>query len=92
MMRYIALCVLLLFPSGATANEAPPVPEGGLQFLAKTTCLDAETGERGVCHFAVDKAGEQYVIFWQGDDLMFVRQIVGDSYITVWMNDKYNTF
>jgi hypothetical protein len=36
--------------------------------------------------------GEVYITFYQGETLMFIRRIVGDSYELVWMNDQYNSF
>jgi hypothetical protein len=91
MLRSFILATILMI-GRVQANEAPPIPEGGLQFLHTTPCADDETGEKGICYFAIDNEARQYIIFWQGDDLMFVREIVGDSYTTVWINDRYNSF
>lgn len=89
MMRYIALCALLASP--VAANEAPPVPEGGLQFIWQAPCTDDESGEKGFCYLGKTKDGKTYLTFWQDDILMFIREVVGDSYITIWVNDRFNS-
>lgn len=91
MIRYIALCALMLFPSGGHANEAPPVPEGGLSLLYEARCTDQESGERGYCYYQQDVSGVQYLAFFQGEVLMFIRRILEDGYETIWMNDQFNS-
>ncbi len=91
MMRFIALCALLLFPFGGMANEPPPVPEGGLTHQFTTPCSDGETGQKGTCYLMQDKDGTLYTVFYQGDTLMFIRREVPGGYETVWVNEKYNS-
>lgn len=89
MIRYIALFVLLA--SGCLANETPTVPAGGLSFFSQQPCADQETGEEGYCYTGKTTDGRVFLTFWQGDILMFIREIVGDGYTLYWMNDKYNS-
>lgn len=90
MIRYI-VCFVLFWASMAVANEAPPVPKGGLWFYEQGTCTDQETGQSGYCFMGLTPEGRKYLTFWQDDILMFIREVVGTSYITVWVNDKYNS-
>lgn len=75
---------------GVQANEAPPVPEGGLVMLYSSPCSDDETGEKGMCYIMQDQEGNNYVTFWQDETLMFIRQLVGDGYTVIWVRDTYN--
>lgn len=89
MFRIFVLMNLLA--TAVMANEAPPIPEGGLQVIYSNPCSDLETDEKGMCHLLQDKNGRTYLAFWQADVLMFIREIVGDSYTTIWVNDQYNS-
>lgn len=90
-MRSIVL-LLAALPAMAMANEPPPVPEGGINFVIESECEDHETGQKGECYggYAVD--GTFYVVFWQDNVMMFIRKSVGDSYETIWVNDHYNSY
>jgi len=84
---------LLLLPTMAMANHPlPPIPEG-MHSIANMDCSDKETGEKGFCILLQDSAGERYMAFYQGGEVMFIRQITGDgTYITLWTADRYNTY
>ena len=89
MIRYIAICVLMA--SQVDANEAPPVPEGGLQFIQQGACIDDESGEKGDCYLGITKDGRTLLTFWQNGILMFIREVVADGYTTIWVNDMFNS-
>jgi len=90
-MKLLFILASILMTTGAMANEAPPVPEGGFQVLAETTCSDNETGQKGMCYYLQAVDGRVYLAFWQQEVLMFIREIKGDSYETIWVNDEFNT-
>lgn len=84
-MRYAVLGLFLAaLPASSMADEPPPPPEGGLTFIADAPCTNNETGAKGHCYISVDKQGNQYLAFYQGDIIMFIRKVVGDDYETVW--------
>lgn len=88
MLRMFILAAMLLAGT-AVANEPPPIPEESLVTLHTSACSDSETGQRGTCYLMQDVEGIVYVTFWQEETLMFIRQIVGDGYIVIWVNDLY---
>jgi hypothetical protein len=90
-MRYFLIWLLAILPLGAAANEPPPVPEGGFYVMGTYDCIDPETGAEGTCHvLQAVKDGEVYVAFWQGETLMMIRHVIGDTYETIWVNDLFN--
>ena len=89
-MPKLALC-LVLSPAMSMADEAPPVPEGGLSFFYQSPCADSETGQKGYCFLGRDQTGQTFLTFWQEEELMFIRQVTGDTYETIWVNPKYNS-
>ena len=92
-MLRIFLAIFLLIASPVLANEPPDPPEGGFVVLFASPCSDDESGEKGECYLLqAVKDGVQYVTFYQGERLMFIRKVVGDSYETVWVRDSYNSF
>lgn len=91
MLLALALCAMAQTTT-ATANEPPPVPEGGLNHLYSAPCQDRETGEEGTCYFMQDVQGNSYIAFWQGETLQFIRQVFPDRYENIWVNDMYNSY
>ena len=91
MMKVLLTCLALLSSTTVNANEAPPVPEGGLRFISQQACVDKESGEKGDCFIGQAKDGKIFLTFWQGDILMFIREIAGDSYVTIWVNERFNS-
>lgn len=89
-MLRLSIMATILTTGLALANDPPPVPEGGFALLGEMPCGDQETGQEGYCYFLLDVEGNQYVTFWQGETLQFIRRITADGYEVVWVNDTYN--
>jgi hypothetical protein len=88
----LIVCSFVLLASSTSANELPPVPEGGLYHYEEYACFDRETDEVGDCVMSMDMQGNRYLTFIQNEEIMFLRRVYPDSYETFWVNDKYNTF
>ena len=91
-MRTIALLALCLslWPSGSTA-EPPPVPDG-LVSLHSTDCTDKETGQLGFCILFVDGTGQNWLGFYQDDEIVMIRKLIPDgTYVTTWRADWYDS-
>ncbi len=78
-----ALC-LSLVPTLGIAEEPPPPPEGGLMVMQEGPCTDIETQVEGYCVLSTDVNGNIYLMFAIDDELVEIRQVVGDGYITIW--------
>lgn len=92
MRPLLAILLLLSMTHFSTAETTPPpVPEGGLTFIMQQSCMDNETGQKGYCYLGKDKDGKIFLTFWQDGILMFIREVVGDSYITIWVNSVYDS-
>jgi hypothetical protein len=88
----LRLTFLILFlATASSANDYPPVPEGGLMAITSSSCSDVETGIEGLCYLLQDVPGNLYVTFWVNDEMMFIRQLVGEDYETIWTNPRYNS-
>lgn len=91
-MRLLLLTVLLAVLSApVSANEAPAVPEGGLSLVLQQSCVDNESGQKGDCYLMQAMDGKMYLTFWQGGIMMFIREVVGDIYTNIWVNDQFNS-
>lgn len=75
-----------LLATAATAdnNPMPPPPEGGLTVMQEGPCKDIETQVEGYCVLSTDVNGNIYLMFAIDGELVEIRQVVGDSYITIW--------
>ena len=90
-MRYILTA--LLVASSAHANEPPPIPEGGINYVMQGECQDNETGLTGYCYGGYDNKGNFYLTFWLDNQLQFIRKVVENQpYETICVNDTYNSF
>ena len=97
MSTTLRLCLALglaLQPIKSTAetNVLPDVPLGGLVTTNAGDCTDPATGERGHCQMRVDTAGNKYLVFLQDGEVMFIRQIIGDGFTTLYTNDRFNSY
>ncbi len=91
MLRLSILATILT--TGLTrADEPPPVPEGGINFVIEGKCTDQETGEKGDCYGGYTNDGTFYVTFWQDGVMMFIRKSTGTGYEPVWVNAQYNSY
>lgn len=86
-----AILALLLTTATGKANEPPPVPEGGINYYLEGHCRDHESGQEGYCYMGNTTDGRTLMMFWQGQELMFIRKVVGDGYETIWVNPKFNS-
>ena len=91
-MRALLALSLLLLPTMAMANHPkPPFPDG-LVIQASLDCTDGESGEKGFCIYFVDGSGQQWLGFYQNEEIAFIRKIAPDgSYETVWKSDTFNS-
>jgi len=97
MSTTLRLCLALglaLQPIKSTAetNVLPDVPPGGLVTITAGDCTDMATRIRGFCQTRMDTAGNTYLVFLQGEEVMFIRQIIGDGYTTLYTNDRFNSY
>lgn len=78
--------LLLCLSSHATAdtNPMPSVPEGGLMLMMEGPCTDVATQVEGYCVMSQDMQGNIYVMFAVDDELLEIRQVVGDTYVVLW--------
>lgn len=92
MLRLALVLAALALPTTATADEPPPVPEGGLNFYYDSPCSDQETGEVGHCFLGRAIDGTIYMTFWQNEELMLIRRVLPDGgYETIWTKFSFNT-
>lgn len=92
MKSFIVLLALSLvvLPAMSMADEPPPVPEGGLTFYFQASCEDNETGQKGYCYFGHTIDGRTFMSFFQGETLMFIREVLGRTeYKQMWTNPQY---
>ena len=83
-MKYILSLLLLLWTTlPSISEELPPVPEGGINYFLQGPCKDNESGLKGYCFMGKTNDGRTILTFWQDDELMFIRQVVGDGYETI---------
>ena len=69
----------------ATADELPPVPEGGLVHLKNEPCTDAVFNLQGTCYFSRDLKGNHYVAFFtQAQIGMVIWQIIDGELVEIW--------
>ena len=85
----LALCLSLW--ATTTKAEPPLLPEGRLAFFYQAACVDDESHEEGYCYMGKSQDGTVYMSFWQGDKLMFIREVTGDTYITIWTDPMFNS-
>lgn len=90
-MLKLALVLCLSLWATTTRAEPPPVPEGGLTFFLEQPCRDQESGQKGYCYMGKSQDGTVYMTFWQNGELMLIREVTGDTYITIWASDKFNS-
>jgi len=85
-MRTILLLglVLSLVPTLGIADEPPPPPEGGLMVMTEGPCTDIATEVEGYCVMSQDMQGNIYLMFAVDGELVEIRQVVGDGYVTIW--------
>jgi hypothetical protein len=86
-MRVILLTTALWClssPAIADNNPMPPPPEGGLTVMQEGACKDIETQVEGYCVLSTDVNGNIYLMFAIDGELVEIRQVVGDGYITIW--------
>lgn len=89
-LQLVLVLSALALPMTATADEPPPVPEGGLWFYAEAPCRDNDTGQEGYCYFGQAKDGRRFMTFYQHDVLMFIRQVLSrEEYEQIWTNPLY---
>jgi len=90
-MRALLALSFLLLPMMAMANPPPPVPDG-LVSLHSTDCSDGETGQLGFCILFVDGTGQNWLGFYQDDEIAMIRKFMPDgTYVTTWRADWYDS-
>jgi len=91
-MRALLALSLILSSTTAMANPPPPVPDG-LVSLHSLDCSDEETGQLGFCVLFVDGTGQNWLGFYQDDEIAMIRKLMPDgSYVTTWRADWFNSF
>ncbi len=89
----LALTALVALSSPSIAEHPmPPMPEGGVSHVYAGECTDVESGEEGICQLLQDKEGNLYTLFWQDDELKFIRRPTAEGYETMWQHDTFNTY
>jgi hypothetical protein len=87
MLQLVLVLFLALWGTTTRADEPPPVPEGGINFVIEGKYTDHETGAEGECYGGYGTDGTFYLTFWQNGVMMFIRQKKGNApYETVWTN------
>ena len=96
-MRTLMLSTLIvlscvLWAAGASSQELPPVPEGGLLHYKVFDCVDQVSKQRVVCVQSRDMEGNEYMTLMQGEVIVEIRQVVGDSYVVIYQQEHFGTF
>lgn len=68
----------------ATADQHPPVPEGGLVHYRNEPCTDPVWKLQGRCFYSYDKNNNRYVAFFMGDVPVFISQLIDGEYVEIW--------
>jgi hypothetical protein len=83
-LHVLVLSLGLLATPGIADNPMPPPPEGGLMVMQESPCTDIETGVEGYCVLSQDVQGNIYLMFAVDGELVEIRQVIGDGYVTIW--------
>lgn len=82
---FASLFVVLAVTTMATADEPPPVPEGGLVHLKNEPCTDVVFNLNGTCYYSRDLEGNHYVAFFtQAELAMVIWQVIDGQMVEIW--------
>lgn len=94
-MRLTSLVCLLAICCGGASLASPPMPPlpPGMVLTSTAQCQDPKTLEHGLCAFWEDAAGNNYLMFGEGNELKFIRQFYMDTrpYVDLWVADGYGS-
>lgn len=84
-MLQLALVLGVLQTTTATADEPPPVPDGGLNHYYNEPCTDPVFGLDGTCFYSLDVKNNRYIAFYtEGNLCMYIMQNVDGVYVEMW--------
>ena len=91
MRALLALSFILSATMTMANHPLPPVPDG-LTVTNALDCSDGETGQKGFCIYFKDAAGQEWLGFYQNEEIAFIRKLAPDgSYQTTWRADWFNS-
>lgn len=91
MKALTTLLAVAFLTTNASAQDLPPIPEGGLFTVQGGPCVDNVTGRHGDCVIQVDLDGNQYVIFLINNQIELIRMAIPDGgYVTLYQRGEHN--